>query len=314
MSASQPRQPEGTPIGGRWAAKGHSEADAVALESGAGASTPDPSWEEIRDGYLERADYNTIEDWARDSDYTEQPEGSGVWTDEHGNPVDLEEQLLGALEAVGPDDDPLTSPLRRALRDEAASTAASAYERLTDNEDLDSLRRRDPDYPIVAHERAVGALRDLRDATAALAAGAPRKGEGGDRSKSSSFYDYQAARKQADEAAERLVDAAIAHVSELTRDAYPDAAMVVVRRDDDEFESLRPRFVLAADGRNISGTVNDPGRKQLEAWRSMVEDPIGEAGGHRDAMSARLEYAGDKGFEAEDFDPDGDEYLIYLAT
>jgi len=209
---------------------------------------------------------------------------------------------------------PLDADEKATLRAEAATTVAAALDRIIDNGDLDTLRERDPEYPVNAHQRAVGALRDLRDHLDALAAGTPLKGEGTDRSPSSSFYDYEAARKRADEAAERLVDAAISHVSELTRDAYPDAAMVVVRRDDDEFESLRPRFVLAADGRNISGTVNDPGRKQLEAWRSAVEDPIGEAGGHRDAMSARLEYAGDKGVEAEDFDPDGDEYLIYLAT
>jgi len=45
--------------------------------------------------YLAAACYETIEDWARDSDYMER---DGGWVDEEGNPVDLQEQLLGALE------------------------------------------------------------------------------------------------------------------------------------------------------------------------------------------------------------------------
>lgn len=309
MQSDRPRQPEGTPIGGQWAAKGHSEADAVALDVSAAETVDGPDFDEQKVAYLAASGYATLEDWGRDSDYVEKPEGSGDWFDEHDHPVDLDVQLLGAFEAMDSD-----HQANQELRDAAAAATSAAYERLTDCGDLDSLRAGDPDYPIAAHERAVGALRDLRDATAALAAGTPLKGEGTDRSPSSSFYDYEAARKQADEAAERLVEATITHVSDLTRDAFPDAAMIVVRRDDDEWESLRPRYVLDAEGNNISGTVNDPGRKKLETWRSAVEGPIGEAGGHRDAVREHLEYALDLELDGEQFDPDDDEYLIRLAT
>lgn len=298
MQSDRPRQPEGTPIGGQWAAKGHSEPDAVALDVSAtdGAeATGGFDFGEVKAGYLATAGYETIEDWARDSDYTEQPEGSGNWVDEHGNQVDLDVQLYGALDASG--ELPLDADEKATLRAEASTTVAAALDRIIDNGDLDTLRERDPEYPLDAHQRAVGALRDLRDHLDALAAGTPLKGEGTDRSPSSSFYDYEAARKQADEAAERLVEATIAHVSDVTRDAYPDAAMIVVRRDDDEFESLRPRFVLDADGNNISGTINDSGRKKLETWRRAVEGPIGEAGGHRDAVHEYLDYALDLEFD-----------------
>jgi len=46
-------------------------------------------------GYLRENGYATLEDWGRDSDYIETPDG---WVDECGTPVDLYMQWLAATE------------------------------------------------------------------------------------------------------------------------------------------------------------------------------------------------------------------------
>jgi hypothetical protein len=64
---------------------------------------------EIMEKYLDDNGYGTYKAWAEDSDYVElrepvaTPEGwlyTSEWTDEHGNPVDIEVQLWFAIEAA----------------------------------------------------------------------------------------------------------------------------------------------------------------------------------------------------------------------
>jgi hypothetical protein len=54
--------------------------------------------------YLALNGYESIEDWAVDSDYTETTNpGPTSWQDEFGNYVNLDAQLLAAIEASAPD-------------------------------------------------------------------------------------------------------------------------------------------------------------------------------------------------------------------
>lgn len=48
------------------------------------------------EAFLDGGGYSSIEDWAADSDYILTDDG---WTHEDGHPVDLEDCILGAMEA-----------------------------------------------------------------------------------------------------------------------------------------------------------------------------------------------------------------------
>jgi hypothetical protein len=61
-------------------------------------ATLDQMMTDRKNGFLRAGGYNSLEEWARDSDYTER---DGGWVDLDGNPVDLEECLLGAMDAAG---------------------------------------------------------------------------------------------------------------------------------------------------------------------------------------------------------------------
>lgn len=46
--------------------------------------------------YLQEMEYDSVEDWARDSDYTYDPE-KDLWKDEEGEYIDIDEQLAFML-------------------------------------------------------------------------------------------------------------------------------------------------------------------------------------------------------------------------